>query len=183
LDELESVEYGAPRAMLAAQYSLALGRAGRWEEGIAAVICALAQCDDTGDYWYAGELRRVHGQLLLMSQAGGPPSDDVARDAEACLTAALEDSIVQGCRSLQLRAATSLGCLWHAQGRSAEAVQLLKSACSKLTEGRDWDDFKAATHLMQIAAAASESDNVCTDPHVVDDSFDEPSSCSIEERG
>jgi predicted ATPase/DNA-binding winged helix-turn-helix (wHTH) protein len=183
LDELESVEYGAPRAMLAAQYSLALGRAGRWEEGIAAVICALAQCDDTGDYWYAGELRRVHGQLLLMSQAGGPPSDDVARDAEACLTAALEDTIVQGCRSLQLRAATSLGCLWHAQGRSAEAVQLLKSACSKLTEGRDWDDFKAATHLMQIAAAASESDNVCTDPHVVDDSFDEPSSCSIEERG
>jgi thioredoxin-like negative regulator of GroEL len=99
------------------------------------------------------------------------------------LTAALEDTIVQGCRSLQLRAATSLGCLWHAQGRSTEAVQLLKSACSTLAEGRDWDDFKAATHLMQIAAAASESDNVCTDPHVVDDSFDEPSSCSIEERG
>ncbi|MFL9960065.1 winged helix-turn-helix domain-containing protein [Paraburkholderia sediminicola] len=182
LDELETTRYGAPRAMLAAQYSLALGRAGRWEEGIAAVVHALAQCDDTGDYWYASELRRVHGQLLLMSQTGGPPSDDVARDAQACLTAALEDSMVQGCRSLQLRAATSLGCLWHAQGRSAEAVQLLKSACSKLTEGRDWDDFKAATHLLQIAAAVSESDNVGGDPPVVEESFDEPSSCDIEER-
>lgn len=173
LDELESIGYGSQRAMLAAQYSLALGRAGRREEGIAAVVRALAQCDDTGDQWYAGELGRIHGQLLLMSHAGGSPSDDVVRDAQACLTGALENTMVQGCRSLQLRAATSLGWLWHTQGRSAEAAQLLKSACSKVAEGRDWDDFNAATHLLRIAGADSGPEDICAALHAPDGSLSE----------
>lgn len=44
LDELESLEFVAPRAMLIGQYSVALGRAGRREEGIATVghTCARA---------------------------------------------------------------------------------------------------------------------------------------------
>jgi tetratricopeptide (TPR) repeat protein len=154
LNHLESLEFGAPRAMLAGQYSLALGRSGQREAGIAAVTRALVQCDETGDHWYAGELRRIHGELLLMEQAGAPPSEAIERDAEACLLAALEDSLVRGCRSLQLRAATSLGRLWHAQGRSAEAARLLHSARSRLTEGLDWDDLKAAGHLLRITAVA-----------------------------
>ncbi|RDJ98049.1 winged helix-turn-helix domain-containing protein [Paraburkholderia lacunae] len=162
LDDLESLAFGAPRAMFAGQYSLALGRAGRREEGIAAVERALAQCDETGDRWYAAELRRIHGDLLLMSAAGDSPSVDVARDAEASLIAALDESLEQGCRSLQLRAATSLGRLWHAQGRNAEAAQLVESACAKVTQGLDWDDFKAANHLLQIATRASEQ----ADAHV-----------------
>jgi hypothetical protein len=80
---------------------------------------------------------------------------------------------MQGCRSLQLRAATSLGRCWHAQGRSAEAADLLRSACSGLTEGLDWDDFKAATHLQKIAAAASKLADVPaeTPPDGCDDAF------------
>ncbi|WP_176061227.1 winged helix-turn-helix domain-containing protein [Paraburkholderia sp. BCC1876] len=155
LDHLESLEFGAPRAMLIGQYSLALGRAGQRDEGVATVTRALMHCDETGDHWYAGELRRIHGELLLMAPAGAPPSEIVARDAEDCLIAALEDSLAQGCRSLQLRAATSLGALWHTQGRSVEAAQLLSSACAKLTEGLDWDDFKAATNVLLIASAAA----------------------------
>ncbi|SOE95724.1 Predicted ATPase [Burkholderia sp. D7] len=158
LDDLESLEFGAPRTMLTGQYSFALGRSGQREESIAAVVRALVQCDETGDHWYSSELRRIHGELLLVEQTGASPSDVLARDrdAEACLVAALEESLMQGCRSLQLRAATSLGRLWHAQGRSAEAAGLLKSACSRLTEGLDWDDFRTATDLLQIIAAAGE---------------------------
>ncbi|RKE35733.1 putative ATPase [Paraburkholderia sp. BL23I1N1] len=161
LDDLEALEFGAPRAMLAGQYSLALGRSGQREAGIAAVVRALVQCDETGDQWYAGELRRIHGELLLMEESDTAPSGVLARDAEVCLIAALGESLTQGCRSLQLRAATSLARLWHAQGRSAEAAQLLRSACSRLTEGLNWDDFKAATHLLQIAAAAGEQAAAC----------------------
>ncbi|OXC72704.1 winged helix-turn-helix domain-containing protein [Caballeronia sordidicola] len=153
LDQLEALEFGAPCAMLVGQYSLALGQSGQREEGIAAVMRALVQCDETGDHWYAGELTRIHGELLLMEQAGAPPSGMVMRDAETCLVAALEESMVQGCRSLQLRTATSLAKLWHIQGRSAEGAQLLQSACSKITEGLDWDDFKAARHWMEITSA------------------------------
>lgn len=154
LDHLESLEFGAPRAMLAGQYGFALGRSGQRDAGIAVAMRALEQCDETGDHWYVGELRRIHGELLLMEQADAPPSGAVARDAEACLNAALEEAMVQGCRSLQLRAATSLGKLWYAQGRSAEAALLLNSACSRISEGLDWDDFKAAEHLLQTTAAS-----------------------------
>jgi predicted ATPase/DNA-binding winged helix-turn-helix (wHTH) protein len=156
LHHLESLEFGAPRAMLVGQYGLALGRAGRREEGIVVVLSALVRCAESGDHWYVAELRRIHGDLLCMEQPGKAPFDEtVARDAEACLVAALEESLAQGCRSLQLRAATSLGELWHAQGRSAEAVQLLQSACMKVTEGLDLDDYHAAVSLLDIAAQAS----------------------------
>ncbi|RKT21606.1 winged helix family transcriptional regulator [Paraburkholderia sp. RAU2J] len=188
LDQLESLEFGAPRAMLAGQYSLALGRAGQRKEGIAAVVAALVQCDETGDQWYAGELRRIHGELLLMDEAGAPPSGMVARDAEACLSAALEESLARGCRSLQLRAATSLGRLWHAQGRSAEAARLLRSACSKLTEGLDWDDFKAATHVLRITAAlagehACPSIDAAAASCALAGASDLPTEAKINERG
>ncbi|MBB3261700.1 putative ATPase [Paraburkholderia bannensis] len=155
LDDLESLEFAAPRAMVVGQYGLALGLAGRREEGIATVVRALAQCDETGDHWYAAELRRIHGELLCrQAQSGTPQSEMVARDAEACFVAALEESLGQGCRSLQLRAATSLGRLLYAQGRSAEAARLLHSACTRVTEGLDWDDYQAATRLLQITAQA-----------------------------
>jgi hypothetical protein len=150
-------------------------------------VHALLQCDETGDYWYASELRRIHGELLLMEQTGASSSNVVARDAEACLVAALEESLMQGCRSLQLRTATSLGRLWHAQGRSAQAAQLLKSACSRLTEGLDWDDFKAATHLLRITAAAGEQAAACANgpaaAPAVADASNAPPSATIEERG
>jgi hypothetical protein len=102
---------------------------------------------------------------------------------------------MQGCRSLQLRAATSLGRCWHAQGRSAEAADLLRSACSRLTEGLDWDDFKAATHLLNIAAEASKPADVPaeTPPDFCDDAvagrtasataFDDPPAEAFRDRG
>ncbi|RKR37924.1 winged helix-turn-helix domain-containing protein [Paraburkholderia sp. BL17N1] len=155
LDDLDALGYAAPRAMLVAQYGLALGRAGQLEEGIAAVAAALARGDETGDQWYAAELRRVHAELVLMEDGfGQSPFGAAATQAQASLSAAVEESSVQGCGTLQLRAATSLARLWHAQGRSAEAVQLLKSACARLTEGRDWDDFKAAKTLLRVATEA-----------------------------
>ncbi|MGF6774795.1 putative ATPase [Paraburkholderia sp. GAS199] len=156
LNDLEALEFGAPRAMLIGQYCLALGRAGQREQGIATVVAALSRCDETGDHWFVGELRRIHGELLLMEQTAASPPGAVTRDAEACLNASLEDATVQGNRTLQLRAATSLGRLWHVQGRSLETAQLLNTVCSRLTEGLDWDDFKAASRLLlSVSGAAS----------------------------
>jgi hypothetical protein len=86
-----------------------------------------------------------------------------------------------------LRTATSLGRLWHAQGRSVEAAQLLKSACSIITEGLDWDDFTAAVDLLRIAAAASEQAAAGTNGPVaapaVGGAFEAPPSAKFRERG
>jgi len=189
LDELESLGFGAPRAMLVGQYSLALGRAGRREEGVAAVQAALARCDETGDLWYACELRRIHGELLLMDRAGTSSCSVPERDAEACLTTALEESLMRGCVTLQLRAATSLGRLWHAQGRSADATRLLQCASAKLTEGRDWADFSAAAHLLRIATAATQEQasvaraDAAAVPHALAGASDLSLQAELDERG
>jgi hypothetical protein len=64
---------------------------------------------------------------------------------------------------LQLRAATSLGQLWCAQGRAADAVRLVESACARLSQGRDLDDFKAAQQLLDAARVASRVVPPCVD--------------------
>ncbi|WP_144109878.1 ATP-binding protein [Paraburkholderia sp. BCC1886] len=162
LDELEALEFGAPRAMLVGRYGLLLGRAGRYDEGIATLTAALQQCDETGDGWYAVELKRIHGDLLAMkaresSGRDAAASEKASLDAQACLRAALQDSYEQECRSFQLRAATSLASLWHARGESAEAVRLLESACAEITEGRDCDDYLAAVTCLRVAKQAGGS--------------------------
>jgi len=161
LDELDALEYGAQRALLVAQYALALARADRREEAIAAVTRALNQCDESGDHWYVVELRRVHAELLLLDDAHTPADSDAATDAQACLSAAMEESLAQGCASLQLRVATSLGRLWCAQGRADEAVRLLESACAKVSEGRGFEDFSAAAQLLEAARSASAAMRRC----------------------
>ncbi|TXC80036.1 ATP-binding protein [Paraburkholderia azotifigens] len=148
LGELDALKFGAPFAMLAAQYAVALMRAGRRDEAQQVVDSALARCDLAGDYWLIAELRRLRGELLLADGAAIDSHSDAARDAETWFVAALEEASAQGARSLQLRAATSLARLWHRLGRETEAAQLLQSACANVCEGRDLDDFKAAGQLL-----------------------------------
>jgi hypothetical protein len=45
--------------------------------------------------------------------------------------------------------------LWWAQGRAADAVRLVESACARLSQGRDLEDFAAAQHLLDAARVAS----------------------------
>lgn len=148
LAELDALKFGAPFAMLAAQYAIALMRAGRHDEAKHVVDSTLARCDLAGDFWFIAELRRLRGELPLAGGAVIDSDSDAGRDAETWFVAALEEASAQGARSLQLRAATSLARLWHRLGRETEAAQLLQSACANVCEGRDFDDFKAAGQLL-----------------------------------
>ena len=53
-------------------------------------------------------------------------------------------------RTLELRAATRLTRLWHSQGKSTEAHNLLASVCGWFTEGLDTADLTAARALLEI---------------------------------
>jgi tetratricopeptide (TPR) repeat protein len=139
LDDLESLGFEAPRAMLVAQYACALGRAGRREEALAEAERALERCALSGDRWFESELVRIRGELL---------SDTQWEDAQACFATALEIASKQGCRSLRLRAATSLARSWHRQGRYADAVSVLSTVCESIQEGREWNDYRAAQALL-----------------------------------
>jgi predicted ATPase len=56
----------------------------------------------------------------------------------------------QGDLAWELRAATSLAWLLRDQGRSTDALQLLRSVYEQFTEGFETVDLKAAKHVLDM---------------------------------
>jgi predicted ATPase len=52
-------------------------------------------------------------------------------------------------RGFALRSATSLARLWHEDGRTREALQLLKPAHASFTEGLETHDLRQARELLR----------------------------------
>jgi predicted ATPase len=100
-----------------------------------------------GHSWDA-EVHRLQGELLL-AQAADPLA------VERCYRRALDIARTQQAKSLELRAALSLARLWHRQGRSAEARQLLAETYSWFREGFDTADLQTARSLLdQLSSPA-----------------------------
>jgi predicted ATPase/DNA-binding winged helix-turn-helix (wHTH) protein len=145
LDELDALDFQAPCAMLNAHYALALERAGHHLEALDEVQRAIERSMSTGDLWYEAALLRIEGELYMRQGS--------TTDAELSLRAALDTARRQGCHTLQLRAATTIARLWLAQGRHADAADVLATACRSIEEGREWEDYRAAQALLREAQA------------------------------
>jgi predicted ATPase len=117
------------------------GRAGQPGEGLAAIDEGMAEARAHNERWWDAELHRLRGELLL---AGGAD----AHEAEAAYLRALEIARAQQARALELRAATSMAQLWHAQRRTTDARELLGELVSRFTEGFDTPDLQAAQSLL-----------------------------------
>src|SRR5262249_24122293 len=104
------------------------GRAGRADEGLAAVDEGMAASRAQNERWGDAELHRLRGGLLLA--AGANP-----REAEAAYARAIEIARTQEARALELRAATSLARLRCAEHRDDDARRLLQNVYSRFTEG------------------------------------------------
>jgi predicted ATPase len=137
------------------------GQVGQAERGLAVLAEALAMVHATGQHVYEAELHRLRGELLLQSgvQALAPgdlPSDVglqiCSAEAEACFQHALDVSRRQQAKSLELRAAMSLGRLWQRQGQRAEAYALLAPVYGWFTEGFDTADLQDAVALLEALA-------------------------------
>jgi DNA-binding winged helix-turn-helix (wHTH) protein/predicted ATPase len=116
-------------------------RAGRADDGLAAVDEGMAASREHNERWWDAELHRVRGELLL---AGGADEDE----AEAAYLRALEIARTQQARALELRAATSLARLWRTQGRADDARLLLQNLYSWFAEGFDTIDLPKAKALL-----------------------------------
>jgi predicted ATPase len=92
------------------------------------------------DCWFAPELYRLRGELLLEAGRRG--------EVEGCLIQALQAAQDQGARLLELRAAMSLGRVLQAQGRRNEAQGLLAPVYAEFTEGLDTADLQQAKALL-----------------------------------
>ena len=126
-------------SLLAAGYA----KNGHSEEGLPLLSEALELVAQSGKAMWEAELYRLRGELTLIKNDERRMMNDerktkkpkrktqrsqVEDEAEACFQQALEVARRQEGKSLELRAAVSLGRLWQQQGKSEEARQLLGGA-------------------------------------------------------
>jgi predicted ATPase len=114
--------------------------AGQVEEGLTQLDEALQIVERTGERWFAAELNRHKGQLLLR-QGHSEAAEELYCNA---LTIAEE----QEAKLWELRAAVSLARLHRDQGRRAEARELLAPVYGWFTEGFGTPDLKEARALL-----------------------------------
>jgi predicted ATPase/DNA-binding winged helix-turn-helix (wHTH) protein len=142
LDQIRAGNQSVREFNIHTAMALALGRAGRVEEGMTTIEEAIDRAG-IGERWVRPELLRAKGTLLLLKQATG---------AEACFREALEDSHRLGSLAWELRAATSLAGLLRDRGQKADAASILQPVYDRFTEGFDTADLKAARALLNSLA-------------------------------
>jgi class 3 adenylate cyclase/predicted ATPase len=127
-------------AFLARAYEIA----EQVEEGLTQLDDALQIAERTGERWFAAELNRHKGQLLMRQGH--------STAAEECYRKARSIAEEQGSKLWELRAATSLARLRRDQGRRAEGQDLLAPVYGWFTEGFDTPDLKDAKALLDQLA-------------------------------
>jgi len=143
------VELGQP--LLLAHLAEAYGRDRRPEEGLRSITDALEIAHRTSERYYETELLRLKGELLLQSITGEQESErDHPRvmEAEEYFSQALDIGRQRQAKSLELRAAMSLGRLWQRRGKEADARRLLEDVYGWFTEGFDTPDLREAKSLL-----------------------------------
>ena len=108
--------------------------AGQIEEAVTLLDDALQIVERTGERWFAAELNRHKGQLLLR-QGHSEAAEELYRKA-------LRIAEEQEAKLWELRATTSLARLRRDQGRHTEARDLLAPVYGWFTEGFDTQDLK-----------------------------------------
>jgi predicted ATPase len=118
--------------------------AGQIEEALGQLDDALQIVERTGERWFAAELNRHKGQLLLR-QGHSEAAEELYRKA-------LRIAEEQEAKLWELRAAVSLARLRRDQGRHVEARDLLAPVYGWFTEGFDTPDLKEAKAVLDELA-------------------------------
>jgi predicted ATPase len=134
--------------MLRLPYYLALlaevyGKAGQTEVGLALLREALAVVPATAEHWWEAELYRLQGELLLQAS-----TRQTWPEAEENFHQALSVARHQQAKSLELRAAMSLGRLWQQQGKCDATRELLAPLYGWFSEGFETADLQEAKALL-----------------------------------
>ncbi|MGB6543403.1 MAG: transcriptional regulator, partial [Xanthobacteraceae bacterium] len=128
--------------------ALALGLAGtgQLDEALVALDDAMAadRKGADGRGWYAPELLRIKGEVLLQQAADQP-----VLAAEDCFNQAAQMAREQGALFWELRVALSVARVRVSQGRRHEARAPLASVYDRFTEGFATADMQAARTLLE----------------------------------
>ena len=128
-----------------------LALAGRLDDSLALLHRAFDIVCKYGERYYEAEITRLLGELTLQSAA--LQGVDRSKEAERWFLGGLEFTEAKQLRSLGLRSAISLGRLRMAQGRSAEALQLLQPQYAWFVEGESTRDLRTARAMIESLRA------------------------------
>jgi predicted ATPase len=123
-------------------------KAGRNQAALDSIEQALATSDETGERWGIAEILRVKANLLLTTGRARP------QEVEGLLIESLEIARRQQALCWELRTSCDLGRLWQEQGRSKQALQLLRTIYGRFTEGFETTDLRHAKALIERLNAA-----------------------------
>ncbi len=140
---------GAPESYTGFKAKVALAAikgeiAGQTDEALILLDEALQIVEGTGERWFAAELNRNKGRLLLRQEH--------TNTAEELYRKALSIAEEQEAKLWELRAATSLAHLCVEQGRRGEPRDLLAPVYGWFTEGFDTPDLKETKTLLDELA-------------------------------
>ncbi|MBV9970951.1 MAG: AAA family ATPase [Xanthobacteraceae bacterium] len=128
------------RTLFLGQLASAHAGLGRHEAAFDMLEEAIQIADATNERFFEAELCRLQGIVLM--ELGRRDEADVR------LRQALTIARQQNARWWELRAATSLARLWHAEGKPAEAYLLLEPVYRGFTEGFDTAELRGAKALL-----------------------------------
>ena len=144
--ESELVIEARQQTYYAALMAQACVKGGQTEQADSVLTKELERVRDTGVRYYAPELYRIKGEVLLRHSASS------RKQAETYFHTAIDLSHAQGAKSLELRAIMSLSDLWQKQRKKEEARQLLQDIYGWFTEGFDTADLKWAKQLLNVVS-------------------------------
>ncbi len=124
----------------------ALHMTGSTDEALSTIEkCLPLMIEGSEELWLAN----AHGLKgdIFLTQSGVPRSE-----AEVCYLKSLEIARSQSAKLWELRASTRLARLWHSQGKTTEARDLLAPVYDWFTEGFDTADLKEAKSLLDELA-------------------------------
>ncbi|MBB3452501.1 putative ATPase [Rhizobium sp. BK313] len=138
---LASIRYKMLKTVFLSHLSEGLIAVGEQARALATIRKAADRVACTGELLYWPEVLRIQGDVLRASKEN-------SMGAEEAYQASLRWSRQQAARSFELRTATRLADLWHAQGRTCEARALLAPVYGSFTEGFETGDLKKARMLI-----------------------------------
>jgi predicted ATPase len=113
----------------------------QFDSGLRLVREALTIVEETQQYSWKAELKRIEGELLNASSDG-------RAEPEECFLEALSIARQQNARCWELRTVNVLFQFWKEQDRQSEALDLLYSVYDWFTEGFDTPDIRTAKILL-----------------------------------
>jgi class 3 adenylate cyclase/predicted ATPase len=127
--------------------ALAHAELGQLDDAWRCIDDAIEKVERSKEKWCEAEVHQIAGEIALKSLA--PDTEKAEKHFDRALAVARQ----QQAKSWELRAAMSMARLWHDQGKSRQARELLAPVYDWFTEGFDTRDLKEANSLLDELAS------------------------------